>query len=77
MYAVYPPIKRVVIDPYYAEHKEETSEMLKKSSSNDKNSEDASKDESDDEILQESEYVYHNGRMVHRSTLESEMLFKD
>ncbi|MEE1127413.1 MAG: hypothetical protein UHZ05_04120, partial [Acutalibacteraceae bacterium] len=26
---VYPPIKRVVIDPYYAEHKEETSEMLK------------------------------------------------
>ena len=77
MYAVYPPIKRVVIDPYYAEHKEETSEMLKKSSSNDKNAEDSSKDTSDNEILQESEYVYHNGRMVHRSTLESEMLFKD
>ena len=77
MYAVYPPIKRVVIDPYYAEHKEETSEMLKKSSSNDKNAEDSSKDTSDNEISQESEYVYHNGRMVHRSTLESEMLFRD
>ena len=80
MYAVYPPIKRVVIDPYYAEHKEETSEMLKKGSKtavNDENIEDMSKDVVDEEDSQESEYVYHNGRMVHRSTLESESLFKD
>ena len=80
MYAVYPPIKRVVIDPYYAEHKEETSEMLKKGSKtavNDENIEDTSKDVVDEEDSQESEYVYHNGRMVHRSTLESESLFKD
>ncbi len=80
MYAVYPPIKRVVIDPYYAEHKEETSDILKKDSKsalNDSNSEDKSNDEAEDESSQESEYVYHNGRMVHRSTLENEILFKD
>ncbi len=80
MYAVYPPIKRVVIDPYYAEHKEETSEGIKnqqKATLNDSKDSNKSIETTDEDSSEESEYVYHNGRMVHRSTLENDSLFKD
>ena len=75
--AVYPPIKRIVIDPYYEAHKEETSAAITdKDSSIEKTSESDTSTESEEETA-ESEYVYHNGRMVHRSALENDILFRD
>ena len=75
--AVYPPIKRIVIDPYYEAHKEETSAAVTdKDKAADKIAESQPSSESDDEKA-ESEYVYHNGRMIHRSALENDILFRD
>ncbi len=85
IYVTYPPIKRIIIDPYYEEHKEETSEALKKNDDDNVSSttqDDAGREETsayDNEKAEEElpEYVYHNGRMVHRSALENDSLFKD
>ncbi len=84
MYTVYPPIKRVVIDPYYAEHTEETSAAIKKQDKTPEiaektaeNTVSATPDTVEETETEESEYVYHNGRMVHRSALENDSLFKD
>lgn len=77
--AAYPPIKRVIIDPYYAEHTEETSDsLLKKKDDIGEISENKPElNEIDDDKSEESEYVYHNGRMIHRSALENDTLFRD
>lgn len=74
--AVYPPIKRIVIDPYYEAHKEETSAVISKKDDSAAISSDL-EDINETEESTESEYVYHNGRMIHRSALENETLFRD
>ncbi len=62
-FIAYPSIKRYAIDPYYEEHKEETAEGVKNASE-------------EDELP---EYVYENGKMVHRSVIENnpESIFDD
>ncbi len=62
-FIAYPSIKRYAIDPYYEEHKEETAEAVKNASE-------------EDELP---EYVYENGKMVHRSVIENnpETIFDD
>ncbi len=89
--AAYPPIKKVVIDPYYEQHKEETSAAVvdadgmktaKEKAIDDKDSQEKTSDtaayhSADDAENEESEYVYHNGRMIHRSALENDSLFRD
>lgn len=83
MYAVYPPVKRVIIDPYYEQHKEETAMGIKMASEEKEPTSHANKESENinsnnsDSTDEESDYVYHNGRMIHRSALESETLFKD
>lgn len=63
-FIIYPALKKYIIDPYYENNKEETSEVV-----NNKDSE---------KIERElPEYIYHNGRMVHRSVLEAENIFND
>lgn len=66
-YIVYPKIQQLVIDPYYEE-------LSKKNLKNDVSVNDQSEEEADDE---EPEYVYYNGKMVHKSIYEKEVLFKD
>lgn len=68
-FMTYPSVRKFVIDPYYAEIKAKAQE---KSEAEDDTGADNECDEQS-----ESEYVYHNGRMVHRSVLEQENLFKD
>ena len=74
--SVYPPIKRIVIDPYYESHKEETSAAVINKEEVTRESSDTETSTDSNEIV-ESEYVYHNGRMIHRSALENETLFRD
>ncbi len=66
------PIKKFILDKYYEEHPEETSAGINQ------------KIEPSDDVKEEeepkgevSEYVYHNGKMIHRSALETEQLFVD
>lgn len=66
-FMTYPSLLKYIIDPYY--------EKLK--ASQDETESDEASADSDDEKQEESEYVYHNGRMVHRSVLEQENLFND
>lgn len=61
-YIAFPALKKYIIDPYYEENPEETSSILE---SNELPEED------------KPEYVYHNGKMVHRSVLEQEVIFRD
>ncbi len=61
-YLTFPALKKYIIDPYYEEHPQETSSALESA-------------ELEDE--EKPEYVYHNGRMVHRSVLEQEVIFQD
>ena len=65
-----PALQRYVVDPYYAANPQMTSAVLKKTTTD----EEEEKAEPKPEVP---EYVYHNGRMVHRSVLESESLFDD
>lgn len=72
-YFTYPSIKKFVLDPYYEKHPELTA-----------NGEDATAptaDEidynADDSEKEQSEYVYLNGRLVHRSSLNTESIFDD
>ena len=61
-YLAFPALKKYIIDPYYEQNPEETSSALEST-----------------EISEEDkpEYVYHNGKMVHRSVLEQEVIFRD
>lgn len=70
----YPPIQQYVIDPYYNENQAETSSGIIAA---DVNSESESRLEGEKDDESKSEYVYHNGRMVHRSVFEKENLFND
>ena len=63
-YMTYPSLLKYIVDPYYAALKEKEAEKK----------EQAAEEDAPDE---EPEYVYHNGRMVHRSVLEQEQLFND
>ena len=65
-FMTYPSILKYVVDPYYAE--------LRKQESEEKADDPDAKQETQDEPP---EYVYYNGRMVHRSVLEQEQLFQD
>ena len=62
-YMTYPSILKYIVDPYYEKLKKDKEE-----------SKEAEPDVAEDEPP---EYVYHNGRMVHRSVLEQEQLFAD
>ena len=61
-FITFPALKKFIIDPYYEKNKDKTSESLD------------SEEQSGKPLP---EYVYHNGRMVHRSVLEAETLFND
>lgn len=69
----FPPIKKHILDPYYKKHPEETSEGLE-SNSDENSPEESNNVEKKPELP---EYVYHNGRMVHRSIFEREKLVDD
>ncbi len=66
-FITYPALKRYIIDPYYENNKDQTAEGL------------STPEEDDGEAEKKPlpEYVYHNGRMVHRSVLEAETVFDD
>ena len=68
----FPAIKKYIIDPYYAQNPEETSEGKKAEEYTEDNGE-----EEEVSVEPKSEYVYHNGRMIHRSVLEEDALFDD
>ena len=64
-YMTYPSVLKYVVDPYYASLKQQEAEKKREGEPEEATSEEPS------------EYVYHNGRMVHRSVLEQENLFED
>ena len=68
-FVVFPSLQKYIIDPYYEQNPQETSASLQSQS------EEGEKGQSQQEELPE--YVYHNGKMVHRSVLEKEVLFDD
>ncbi len=67
-FIIHPVLQRYIVDPYYKANPQKTSAAFDKKSTFD------NKEEHTKEVP---EYVYHNGRMVHRSVLESENLFDD
>ncbi len=67
-FMTYPSLLKYIIDPYYAKLNESKDEC---------ESDNSDKADDVDETQEEPEYVYHNGRMVHRSVLEQENLFND
>ena len=77
----YPSIQKYVIDPYYAEQnkvKEDNSKAedeTAESDGSDGASDNGNENSEDEDELPE--YIYHNGRMVHRSVIEQESLFED
>lgn len=80
-YNTYPAIKKFVIDPYYND-KNKVEESTEEPQTEQKDTtasitETAQTVVEDDEPEELPEYVYHNGRMVHRSVLEQENLFDD
>ena len=68
----FPPIKKYILDPYYEEHPEETSKSVTGKPNADEIDYNAT--EKEQELP---EFVYHNGKMVHRSSLETESVFSD
>ena len=66
----YPPIKKYILDPYYESHPEESSESVL-------NKVEASEINTMEEKKDLPEFVYHNGRMIHRDALETESVFSD
>lgn len=67
-FITHPVLQRYIVDPYYKANPQKTSAALERKTSQ----------ENKEELKKEvPEYVYHNGRMVHRSVLESENLFDD
>ncbi len=65
----FPPIKKYILDPYYEKHPEETSEAV--TGEIDMQAGFSEKKE------ETPEFVYHNGKMVHRSVFEQEQVFSD
>lgn len=69
----FPSIKKYILDPYYEKHPELTAEG--------ENAPEVAGGEIDfaanDNAKEESEYVYLNGRLVHRSSLNAEAIFDD
>lgn len=59
----FPSIKKYILDPYYEEHEEESSKSV------------ASTNGSSEKDLPE--FVYYNGKMVHRNALKEEKVFND
>ncbi len=74
-YLTYPPLQQYVIEPYYRDHPQQTAAAVRRPLGEDE------QDSEDEQEKQEQkplpEYVYHNGRMVHRSVIESQSLFAD
>ncbi len=70
-FVTHPIMQRYIVEPYYEANPQKTSAVLQKSSDSGLF---ANNPIEEKEIP---EYVYHNGRMVHRSVLESESLFDD
>jgi len=68
----FPAIKKYIIDPYYEENPERTSIQIETDDKTDSYDENIEAQEEP-----KSEYVYHNGRMIHRSVLEEDALFDD
>ncbi len=69
-FITHPSLQRYVVEPYYQSNPQQTSAVLKQST--------LEHDSTDNKETKDlPEYVYHNGRMVHRSVLESESLFDD
>lgn len=64
-FITFPSLKKYIIDPYYENNRDETAEAL------------LEKEDGEAEKKPLPEYVYHNGRMVHRSVLEAETVFDD
>ena len=61
----FPSIKKYILDPYYKDHPEKSSESI------------IEKDNIFEEQKEQPEFVYHNGRMIHRSALDAEAVFSD
>lgn len=59
----FPSIKKYILDPYYEEHEEESSKSVFSGNNTEEND--------------LPEFVYHNGKMVHRSALSEEKVFTD
>lgn len=71
-FMAFPAIKKYIIDPYYKAHPEETAESIlhpSRSKAEGAGEENAS--------AEPPEYVYENGRMVHRSVVEKHSIFED
>lgn len=68
----FPSIKKHILDPYYEEHPEETSKSVLDKPKADEI--DFNAVEKEKELP---EFVYHNGKMVHRSALEEKSVFSD
>ena len=67
-YLVFPPVRKYVIDPYYAAHPEETAASVLQDGALDL--------ENESSKVSMSEYVYENGRMIQRSVLENVKRFE-
>ncbi len=66
-FITHPVLQRYIVEPYYEANPQQTSAVLQRTPL----------DEGENAPKELPEYVYHNGRMVHRSVLESESLFDD
>lgn len=71
-YFTFPPIKKYILDPYYEAHPLESSKSVI-----DKPNADDIDYNAHEEEKELPEFVYHNGKMVHRSALEAENVFSD
>ena len=69
-FVTFPSLKRYIIDPYYEQNPQDTAEGLLNEI---KLSEEMGREPERDIP----EYVYHDGRMIHRSLLESESVFAE
>ena len=73
-YCVYPIIEKYLIIPYYGEHKDDQPSDFKF-----KYERNEDEEESNDDDLPQSEYVYYNGRLMKREDLQKreDSIFKD
>lgn len=78
-FMVYPLIVKLMIKPFYEAKEEEAATVKEKVT--EAGAEDASEEETvpqrDEELVQKSEYVYMNGKLVKKSLLDEESLFED
>ena len=64
-FVTHPLLQRYVVEPYYQAHPQQTAAALQK------------REEGQPQPKEQPEYVYYNGRMVHRSVVEKESVFDD